>query len=321
MRSQKGLATLALALLLAALLPCLAWAGGTPKQLWGAVRYSDGSIPAGGASEVSGTAWIVTRPGETVPVTTWYDAGANECYGSADIGTMPTPWAVGETAAVELTGDGTHHGGVAETNTLYVVLDASGSQYWGVFYLPVELTSFTAEGRPGSAVIRWSTATETDNLGFHLWRSAETDGEYARVNPALIPGAGTTTEPRSYTYTDQGLAPGTYWYKLQDVAVNGETKLHGPISVAVLPGTLVLTCTPHPVRDRALISFGLPERSPVTVRIYDVSGSQVATLVDEVLEPGSHSLRWSPRGAPSGAYHCKLEARGSASVRRIVVLK
>ena len=103
--------------------------------------------------------------------------------------------------------------------------------------------------------------------------------------------------------------------------MTGETKLHGPISVTVLPATAGLTCTPHPTHGRATVSFELPERSPVTVRIYNVSGSLIATLADEVLEPGSHSFPWCPGDVPSGAYLCKLGAQGLASVRRIVVLE
>jgi hypothetical protein len=322
MRNPRRLLRFVTVALAVALIPSLSWAGGTPKQLWGAVRYSDGSVPLGGASEVSGLAWIVPRPGETIPVSAWYDPGDNECYASAELGNLPTPWAVGETAAVELTGDGTHHGGVSETNTLYVVLDASGSQNWGIFYLPVELTSFTAEGKPGCAVIRWSTATETDNLGFWLWRSTESDGEYAKVNEALIKGAGTSTQPRSYVYADEGLAAGTYWYKLQDVAANGETRFHGPVEVTVLPVSWRLTAvTPNPVSGKALIRFELPQAALVKLSTYDVRGSLVTVVAEETLEAGSHARAWVPEAASSGVYLCTLHAAGASDTRRIVLLR
>jgi hypothetical protein len=322
MRGRDRLSIIIAAGLSLALIPSLASAAGTPKQLWGAVRYSDGSIPLGGASEVTGLAWIVTRPGETVPVSAWYDAGNNECYASAELGNLPTPWMVGETAAVELTGDGTHHGGVPETNTLYVVLDASGSQYWGIFYLPVELISFTAEARPGYAVVSWTTATETDNLGFWLWRSTESGGEYTKVNKAVIKGAGTSTQPHSYTYADEGLAAGTYWYKLQDVPANGATQSHGPVAVTVLPMSCRLTAvTPNPLSDRVLIRFELPQAALVRLSVHDVRGSLVAVLAEETLGAGTHVREWPSAGASSGIYWCTLDAAGASDTRRIVLLR
>lgn len=322
MRGRESLVAVVVAALFLVLIPCLARGAGTPKQLWGAVRYSDGSIPLGGGAEITGTAWILTHPGESVTVTAWYDPGDNECYASAEIGDMPTPWAVGETAAVELTGDGMHHGGVLETNTLYVVLDASWSQNWGIFYLPLELTSFTAEGGFGCAVIRWTTATESDNLGFWLWRSSQAAGAYIQVNEALIRGAGTSTRPHSYVYADEGLAASSYRYKLQDVAANGATQFHGPIEVTVLPVSCGLAAvTPNPVSDRALIRLEMPRRTPVRLAIYDVRGALVATLVDATLDAGSHTQEWSTEALPRGGYVCRLEVGRSSAGQRIVVVE
>jgi hypothetical protein len=306
----------------AVLLPSVAVAAGTPKQVLGTVRYSNGTVPQI-TGEVTFTAYITTRPGETLTETSIgcgseYYAPDYWCW--VECGNFPTPWAVGETLRIDFILDGTSNGGVAEAMSIDVVLDASGSQQW--VWPPVELMSFTGTGGPGTVELRWATATETDNLGFWLWRSPSANGEYARVNSDLIEGAGTSSLPREYRYVDAGLHPGIYWYKLEDVAVDGDTELHGPISVTVLPAVAsLLTCSPNPVRGAALLQFTVPLLAPSSVRIYSASGHLVATLLEEILEPGSHVCEWHSEAVASGMYYCTLEAGSARESRRIVVVR
>jgi hypothetical protein len=104
--------------------------------------------------------------------------------------------------------------------------DTPGSQN-----IPVELASFTATPGRGCVAVCWTTQSETDNLGFWLWRSVDAE-HYERLNEALIPGHGTTSVPSTYRYMDTGVQVGaSYFYKLEDVDVSGVGTLHGPIQV------------------------------------------------------------------------------------------
>jgi hypothetical protein len=97
--------------------------------------------------------------------------------------------------------------------------------------IPVELASLTVTSGRGCVVVRWTTQSETDNLGFWVWRSLDGE-EYARLNDALIPGQGTSSVPVSYRYTDGDVQSGTcYYYQLEDVDVSGSGTFHGPIQV------------------------------------------------------------------------------------------
>ena len=99
----------------------------------------------------------------------------------------------------------------------------------------VTLASFTAQPGVGSATLAWETAAEIDNAGFNLYRATAKDGPYAKVNSALIAAQGDPTSGASYTFTDEGLAPGVYFYKLEDVETSGAATLHGPAAALVLP--------------------------------------------------------------------------------------
>ena len=103
--------------------------------------------------------------------------------------------------------------------------------------LAVELASFSAVPGLDHIAVRWETVSEVDTLGFNLYRSQAHDGEYVRLNGALIhsrlPGS---PEGGVYTWLDRGVERGTtYYYRLEDLNVHGRSTLHGPVSATVDP--------------------------------------------------------------------------------------
>ena len=90
--------------------------------------------------------------------------------------------------------------------------------------LPVQLSHFRpALTETGTVVIRWSTQSEVDNAGFNILRSQTKTGEFKVINPQMIPGAGTTAERNTYTWTDTTAKPNVvYYYQIEDVAFAGE---------------------------------------------------------------------------------------------------
>jgi hypothetical protein len=88
-----------------------------------------------------------------------------------------------------------------------------------------------------SITVEWTTASEVDVVGFNLYRSESPDGLYTQVNPALIPGSNDPVTGGKYRYVDSNVAPGrTYYYKLEDVDLNGAKTMHGPIEVRAAGG-------------------------------------------------------------------------------------
>ena len=69
----------------------------------------------------------------------------------------------------------------------------------------VELVSLEASALDSAVQIRWRTASELYNLGFHLYRSSSETGPWTRVTPSLIPGLGSSPMGASYSWTDTGL--------------------------------------------------------------------------------------------------------------------
>ena len=97
----------------------------------------------------------------------------------------------------------------------------------------IDLSSFSAVPKFSKVIIQWSTEAETDNAGFNLYRSESESGEYVKINDALIPAQGTSTQGSSYEFTDNNVQNRkTYYYKLEDIDLSGKSTMHGPVSAA-----------------------------------------------------------------------------------------
>jgi hypothetical protein len=99
---------------------------------------------------------------------------------------------------------------------------------------PVTLSSFTARTSHGSVNINWATATEVGTAGFLLYRSSTPDGSQAQITPNLLAAQGNEVTGASYSVTDTP-GYGTFYYWLKNVDFSGQSSLHGPVLVKVLP--------------------------------------------------------------------------------------
>lgn len=78
---------------------------------------------------------------------------------------------------------------------------------------------------------------------------------------------------------------------------------------------------PNPFNPMTTIRFALPKRSHVTLRVYDVKGRVVTTLVDREMEAGVHREHFDAGGLSSGVYFYRIETNGFVQSRKLVVLK
>ncbi|MBD3378813.1 hypothetical protein GF406_27545, partial [candidate division KSB1 bacterium] len=108
--------------------------------------------------------------------------------------------------------------------------------------LPVELATFEAELAQIAVLLKWATASEENNQGFNLYRSEQENGSYEKLNGSLIPGNGTTTNTNEYEFRDDRIESNKYYYyRLEDVDINGQAKQHGPINIFIDPALMAPT--------------------------------------------------------------------------------
>jgi len=197
--------------------------------------------------------------------------------------------------------------------------------------LPVTLSSFTAAYISNSPKINWVTQSESDNIGWNVFRSYSGNfGQASKINSEMIPGNGTTSEPSFYSFTDgyevcEGF---TYWYWLESISGSGETENFGPVSLTIpgegnnipaIPLTTELSQNyPNPFNPSTLISFDIKENETGILTIYNIKGQ---LLVTEDFETGRHNYVWNAQDHASGVYLYKLKTNYYSRNMKMLLVK
>jgi len=186
--------------------------------------------------------------------------------------------------------------------------------------VPVELTSFSANINGDDVTLNWITASEVNNQGFEVQREMQ-NGEFGIIG--FVEGNGTTTEIQNYSFTDENLLPGTHAYRLKQVDFDGTSELSDVIEVEVLtPIEYSLSQNyPNPFNPSTTISYSIPADGYVTLRVYDVLGNEVASLVDEQKQSGIFDVHFNASALSSGVYYYTLKASEFTSTKKLVLMK
>ena len=206
----------------------------------------------------------------------------------------------------------------------------------GAFYFDqsiIELSSFTASYVDDYILICWTTAWETDVMGFNIYRSEYNDLSTTgnHINCSLIPGHGTTSEPHNYEFADATAdVDSTYYYWLEVISIGGLSYIYGSIvyeppfgvDECITSNTFYLYQNyPNPFRTSTLISFSLKEKSHVKLSVYNLKGQLLETLVDDFKLAGSHTVEWDSEDISSGIYFYKLSTKDKTFIRKMILLK
>jgi hypothetical protein len=186
--------------------------------------------------------------------------------------------------------------------------------------LPVQLLSFSAVAGNGRVILRWETATETDNDHFEILR----DG--ARLT--TVRGAGTSASAHSYSWTDANVQNGTtYHYLLTAVDVNGTARELGTAEATPREDAGVVheyaldQNYPNPFNPTTNIAFSLAENTHVTLSVVDLTGRVVAVLANEARSAGSYTETFDASHLASGVYFYQLKTDGFEAVRKMVLMR
>jgi hypothetical protein len=207
-----------------------------------------------------------------------------------------------------------------------------------IFSLPVELISFNADVENDVVNLLWQTATETNNSGFEVERSqmSNVKGQTEWQRIGFVEGKGTTTEIQSYSFTDKP-EPGIYKYRLKQLDFDGSFEYSQEIEAAVnAPLEFSLEQNyPNPFNPSTKIKYTIPNVTLrqaqsnilVTLKVYDILGSEVAELVNEEQPAGSYEIEFNSVGTsrdlslPSGIYFYQLKAGQFVETKKMILLK
>jgi hypothetical protein len=174
--------------------------------------------------------------------------------------------------------------------------------------IPVELVSFEATTNGTNVNLNWSTATETNNQGFSIERNSGSEFEAI----GYVAGFGTTTESKYYSFTDRKVTANTYTYRLKQIDFDGTFEYSNVVEVEVLaPAVFNLAQNyPNPFNPSTMIAFKLAVDSKVSMKVFNVLGQEVASLVNTNLVAGSHQVNFDASSLNTGVYMYRIEAAG-----------
>jgi len=190
--------------------------------------------------------------------------------------------------------------------------------------VPVELLSFSSSVIDEDVTLNWMTATETNNSGFQIERR-ETKNERSEEWKIIsfVSGNGTTTETKSYSYKDENLSSGKYQYRLKQIDFDGTFEYSNIIEAEILPPAKfsLEQNYPNPFNPRTKISWQSPINSYQTLKVFDVLGNEVATLVNEYRTAGKYEAEFDATKLSSGIYYYQLNAGDFSQTRKMVLIK
>ena len=192
--------------------------------------------------------------------------------------------------------------------------------------IPVELVSFSASVAANVVSLSWSTATELNNNGFEIERSSDKtnlpDGKSGWRTIGFREGKGTTTKPQTYSYQDENLSTGIYQYRLKQIDFNGSFEYSDIVKVEIAPSVFSLSQNyPNTFNPSTIISFSIPQTGFVSLKIYDVLGNEVATLVNKEKPAGEYEIEFDGVGLTSGVFFYQLKAGSFLQVKKMILLK
>jgi len=187
--------------------------------------------------------------------------------------------------------------------------------------IPVELTSFSAIYNKTDITLHWETATEVNNQGFSVERSINYN-EWQSI--AFIEGSGNSTTPNQYSYIDKNLSSGVtkILYRLKQIDYDGSFEYSDIVEVEVTPKQYELSQNyPNPFNPSTNIEYSIPEASFVQLKVYDILGNEVATLVNEEQNAGVYRADFSGTDLTSGTYFYRLNTNSFSESKKMLLLK
>lgn len=193
--------------------------------------------------------------------------------------------------------------------------------------LPIELGVFNVvlDQSSSKPEVRWTTLTELENYGFTVDRSlvlAEKASDWQSI--AFVKGAGYSSSLQSYSYVDIDIEQaGSYRYRLVQQDFDGTTTKVAEVEFFYeKPAQMQLYQNfPNPFNPATKISYDIPGKQNVNLRVYDMLGRVVQTLIDEPQNAGRYTVTFDAKSLASGIYLVRLQTNGYDKTIKIALVK
>jgi len=191
--------------------------------------------------------------------------------------------------------------------------------------IPVEFVSFNYVLSGNNVELIWVTATETNNSGFEIQKFYQ--GSWKTIG--FVVGNGTTSQISEYRFVDANLSDGKYYYRLKQIDFDGKFKYSKQLEVDILElkDFVLYQNYPNPFsatggNPSTTISWQSAVGSRQTIKLYDVLGREIETIVDGYFDAGKHSTFYILNSTlPSGVYFYQLRAGDFVQTKKMIIMR
>ena len=190
--------------------------------------------------------------------------------------------------------------------------------------IPVELTLFSGSYENGVVNLNWVTATEINNFGFEVERRNDYS-PYESIG--FINGNGTSTNRVTYNFVDENLSANKYYYRLKQIDFDGTYEYSNELEIRIegLNAFQLHQNYPNPFNPSTVIRYQLPVSSQISIKIYDIMGKEVESIVDEYREAGLYEVNFESMSRKthlaSGIYFYQLKAGEYIETKQMVLMR
>ena len=290
-------------------------AGATWTKKWTGAPGDVGTLLRSGIIRPGITNEVYVGLDQSTPtnVGVWRTTDGGNSWSSFNGGTLLNTYGIRALIFKDLPAGSTLYAGVATAG-------GAGIYEYTLPPVPVELISFNASVNQNVVELSWITATELNNSGFYIERKTA-GSDWAQVG--FIEGQGTTAQRHYYSYSDEPGSTGKYSYRLRQSDFNGTFDYSNIIEVDLLPFTAynLEQNYPNPFNPSTSITYSIASEQFVTLKIYNVLGSEVATLVNGNQMQGSYTVQFDAKGLSSGLYFYSITAGKFTETRKMILSK
>jgi hypothetical protein len=214
-----------------------------------------------------------------------------------------------------------------------VILILTVLLFISLLFSAVEFMEFNAEVQDMTVLLTWSTATETENVGFILERKIDSLEVWSHLVSYLeddaLRGQGTVSSQSDYTYTDTTTIPGTYYYRISGVDMGGAIGRLDSLSIELTETAtrplkadhFNLHAFPNPFNPAIRIYFELGETRYLDINVYSTEGALIQHLYDGIMAGGFHDIVWDAGTRSSGLYILTLRSGPDIQTLKLILMR
>lgn len=209
----------------------------------------------------------------------------------------------------------TRVGNILTTTGLSTFSDFGVATYLNT--LPLTLLAFDGLIKNEKVILSWQTSNENNLRGFDIERM--TGNTWSKIGSLQSSGNGSGTN--NYSFKDNLPAKGINYYRLKMNDADGKYNYSRIINFNLkFAKFVVYQNVPNPFSNSTIIRYDLVEKSPIKIAVYNVDGSQIKVLANELKDAGSYQIKWNASNLPAGNYYYKVIIGNEVIIKKMLKL-